>query len=78
VNDSCYTNNLAVLTLQHAAEVLQALGQPVPANWSDIAERIAIPWFRRGSFFSPPFKNVPCFIKGTPSGSITPSLPDMI
>ena len=43
-DDSCYVNAAAALNLRSAANLSAALGVPVPANWSSIAEKVRFPF----------------------------------
>jgi len=43
-DDSCYVNAAAALNLRSAANFSAALGVPVPANWTSIAEKVRFPF----------------------------------
>ena len=43
-DDSCYVNAAAALTLRNAANFSTMLGLPHPANWTDIAAKVRLPF----------------------------------
>lgn len=51
VNDGVFTNAGAAITLRNATEAARLVGQPAPARWNQVADRLRMPFDQQNGVF---------------------------